>query len=132
MRPDSSARDLATHKASASAKGQERHAAATAARTAAAREAARIAARQQPGSGGPGPDTPAERACVGHEDECPCSVIEQRDVGDHHTPTFADRCPSGAATNAACGHEVYGNGPTSGEKQLEYACEQGYADPDDC
>ena len=131
---DPVARDITAHKASASAKGAARHAKATEARKAAVREAARVAAqrqaRQAQGSGGPGPDTPRERACVGHEDELRCAGVEQRDKADHLT--FAERCSSGAATSAACGREVYGNGPTSGEKQLQWACKQGYADPSDC
>lgn len=121
--PTGELRVLAHHKAHASVKAMKRHAKATEKRKAAARrarEAAQAAARQDQGSGGPGPDTPQERACVGHESEYPCSVIEQRDVGDHHVPTFAERCPSGAATSAACGREVYGDGPTSGERQAQW------------
>ena len=97
------ARTVARHKAHTSRVSMTRHARATAKRQAAARVAARVAARRaQTGSGGPGPDTPQERACVGHEDEYPCSVIEQRDVGDHYRPTRAERCPDGAATGPQC------------------------------
>lgn len=112
---DPSPRDLAAHKASTSAKRQARHAAATAKRKAAAREAARVAAQQRPqqqtGTGGPGPDTPRELACVGHEDEVQCAGVEQKDVADHYRPTLAERCPSGAATSRECDLLIKGGQP---------------------
>lgn len=78
---DTLARDLATHKAHASLVTMKRHARATAKRKAAARrarEAARIAAQQE-----------AQQRIAG-------------DAGGHHTPTFAERCPNGAATGPQC------------------------------
>lgn len=42
---------------------------------------------------GPGPDTPLERSCVGHEDSLRCAGVEQRDVARHWHATHRDTPP---------------------------------------
>lgn len=50
------------------------------------RNRAAALARFQPVDG-PGPDTPLERSCVGHEDSLRCAGVEQGDVARHYQET---------------------------------------------
>lgn len=111
---DHEARDLAKHKATSSQVGERQRAA--------ERAAARKAAAQTPEHVANGrADTPAERACVGHEAEARCDGVEQGDV-----PNNQRQQPHNTQVQPRP-HHIGGNGKSSGETQLEWLKKKGLA-----
>jgi len=131
---DPSARDLAGHKADASAKRQQKHAAATAARQAAAQRAAQggYEPSTDPADGGRTPRTPVGQPCDGDPGTYHVTQPDGTCSGPvHYGPRYFDNrgnpcvpgdqpcsdddimaeCPSGAATSPRCDLLIKGGEP---------------------